>query len=93
MYFKSKKTSLLILGITAIALSRAMFVFFDDPEGPKLLVVMVGALAVYLPSLAVYVFGSSTKPQFFPSLTGLKRLLLVILIQIIIVTNFYFCLK
>jgi hypothetical protein len=49
MYFKSKKTSLLILGITSIICSRTMFVFFDDPEGPNLLIVFVAALVLYQP--------------------------------------------
>ena len=87
MYFKSKKTSLIILGITSLALSRTMFVFFNDPEGPNLLVVIVMAAILYFLSLAVYLYYSRTKP------IGLKRLLLAILIQIIIATIFYFCLN
>ena len=86
MYFKSKKISLLILGLTAIVCSRVMFVFFNDPEGPNLLVVMVMAMIVYFSSLAIYLFGPLKN-------TGFKRLLLVILIQIIIVTGFYFYLS
>lgn len=82
MYFKSKKTSLLILGITSIVCSRVMFLFFNDPEGPNLLVVIGVAMVVYFLSLAAYLFNSSS----------LKKLLLAIFIQIIIVTGFYFCL-
>jgi hypothetical protein len=67
--------------------SRVMFLFFNDPEGPNLLVVMGMAVIIYFLSLAVYLFYPSTK------LTGLKRLLLVIFVQIIIVTGFYFCLN
>lgn len=85
MYFKSKKTSLLILGITAIACSRAMFSFFNDPEGPNLLIVMGTAVIVYFLSLAIYLFN--------PSTTGLKKLLLAISIQVIIVTVFIFFLN
>ena len=84
MYFKSKKISLVILGITSILCSRAMFFFINDPEGPNLLVVMVMAGIIYFLSLAVYVFYPSTLP-----FKGLKRLLLVIFIQILIVTGFY----
>lgn len=76
MYFKSKKTSLLILGITSIACSRAMFLFFNDPEGPNLLIVVGFAAVVYSLSLVAYLL----------NLSGLKRFLLAIFIQIIIVT-------
>jgi hypothetical protein len=55
-----------------------MFLFFDDPEGPNLLIVMGMAGLIYFLSLAVYMFK-------FP-ITGLKMLLLAIFIQIIIVT-------
>lgn len=81
----SKKISLLILGITAIACSRTMFLLFNDPEGPNLLIVTVMALFLYLLSLPVYLFG--------PSTTGLKKLLLAICIQIIVVTGLYFFLN
>ncbi len=87
MHFKSKKISLIILGITSIACSRAMFSFFNDPEGPNLLIVMVMAVIVYVLSLAVYLYFPSTKKD------DLKKILLAISIQIIIVTSFYFCLK
>jgi hypothetical protein len=97
MYFKSKKISLVILGITSIVCSRTMFLSFDDPEGPNLLVVIVGAAIVYFLSLTIYLFNPSTKSIFqrfsFLSFTGLKRLLVGIFIQIIIVTVFYFCLS
>lgn len=76
MYPKSKKISLLILGLTAIAFSRIMFVFFNDPEGPNLLIVTVAAAIVYFLSLAAYLF----------NLPETKRFLLAIFIQIIIVT-------
>lgn len=84
MYFKSKKISLLILGLTAIVASRVLFSFFNDPEGPNLLVVMGMAVVVYLLSLAVYLYFPSTK------LTGITRLLLAIFAQILIVAGFYF---
>jgi hypothetical protein len=73
MYFKSKKTSLLILGITSIICSRTMFVFFDDPEGPNLLIVFVAALVIFLVSLSAFVF----------RLSDLAKLGLAILIQIL----------
>lgn len=79
----NKEISLLILAITAIACSRAMFVFFDDPEGPNLLVVMVMAAVIYVLSLAVYLNSRVT-------LAGLKRLLLAVCVQIVIAACFYF---
>ena len=83
MYFKSKKTPLIILGATSIVCSRVMLLLFDDPEGPNLLVVMGTALMVYLLSLVVYSFSFSNN----------KKLLLAIFIQAIIVAGLYFCLK
>lgn len=87
MYFKSKRISLLILGLTAIVCSRVMFVFFNDPEGPNLLIVMAAAMVVYFLSLGgyFYLFNSST--------TGLKRLSLAVFIQILLVTGLYFLSK
>ena len=82
MYFTSKKTSLIILGITALVCSRVMFAFFNDPEGPNLLIVLVTAAIVYFLSLVAYRL----------NIPASKKLLVAIIIQIIIVTGFYFCL-
>ena len=84
MYFKSKKASLIILGLTAVVSSRTMFMAFDDPEGPNLLIIAVGAAIVYGLSWAAYARLLSG--------TGLKRLLLAVSIQVIIVTVSYFIL-
>ena len=83
MNFKSKKTPLLILGITSILCSRSMFVFFDDTEGPNLLIVMVMAAVIYFLSLIVYLFKFSS----------LHKLLLSFSVQILLVTVFYFSLR
>ena len=85
MYLKAKKTSLLILGVTSLLCSRTMFYFFNDPEGPNLLIVMVMAVILYALSSAVYLLG--------PSTTSLKKLLLAISIQIIIVTGLFYLLS
>ncbi len=79
-----KKTSLLILVITSLTFSRLMFAFFNDPEGPNLLIVAVTALIVFLLSLGVC--------SFIPSVTGRNKVLLAICIQIVIVIGLYFCL-
>ncbi len=84
MDFPSRKASLVILGLTSLVLSRVMFVFIDDPEGPNLLVVVVMAGILYALTLLAYRFTSSV--------SGLKKLLLVIATQILIVTSFYFLL-
>lgn len=83
MYLKSKNIPLLILSITAIVCSRIMFVFFDDPEGPNLLVVVGTALVVCSLSLVVYLL----------NLSGPKKLLFAIFMQMIIVIGLYFCLN
>lgn len=85
MNFKSKYTPFLILGATSLVCSRILFLFFNDPEGPNLLVVVGMASAVYLLSLVAYALNSST--------AGSKRLVLVILIQILLVVSLYFWLK
>jgi hypothetical protein len=86
LYFKSKKISLVILAATAIICSRMLFFFFNDPEGPNLLIVASFALAVYLLSSAIYIFGPS-------QINGVKRLSAVIGIQILSVIALYFCMK
>jgi hypothetical protein len=43
-----------ILAITAVVASRVMFAFFDDPEGPNLLIVAVLAGVLYGISLLAY---------------------------------------
>ena len=87
MYYISKKVSLIVLALTALTFARSMFWFFDDPEGPNLLVVGVATTFVYFLSLVIYVYGLPTK------LTGLARLLSVVIVQILIVAVSYLFLK
>lgn len=54
MQLKSKKTSLVILGIVSIVCSRIIFLFINDPEGPNLLVVIGLAVILYFVFLAIY---------------------------------------
>ena len=84
MSLQSKKASLLILGITSLVCSRVLFIFFDDPEGPNLLVVIGMSLVIYFLSLAL---------SSFVSYTGLKKLVLILFIQVLIATGFFFCLN
>jgi len=81
-YFKSNKIPLLLLGATSILFSRFMFLLFNDPEGPNLLIVTGMAVIIFLLYLAVYFFSAPT--------TSLKKLLLVILIPMVITAGFYF---
>ena len=83
MYFKSKPTSLIMLGVTALICSRAMFALFKDPEGPNLLIVVVMAAILWFLSLTVYRFKTA-------ALTALNRLLLAIGVQLLIAAGFYF---
>lgn len=86
MYFK-KNISVFILGFTSLVCSRAMFAFFDDPEGPNLLIVVVMAVVVFVFSLPVYRRYSSETQD------GQKRLFLPVLSQVVVVTIFYLFLK
>jgi hypothetical protein len=56
-----KRNSYIILAISAVLLSRLTYVFFDDPEGPNLLVVTMLALVLYSLSYLVNSFYFSTK--------------------------------
>jgi hypothetical protein len=81
----SKKTSLIILAITSLICSRAMFAFFNDPEGPNLLIVVGMAAILFVISLLTY--------SFRRSVNSFKRLVLAIFVQIVLVFVFYFCLR
>lgn len=85
MKLHAGKIALIILGVTALICSRAMFAFFNDPEGPNLLVVVVAAAIFYIPSLAVY---SLYKPK---EENVPKNLSLAIFTQILLATGIYFC--
>jgi len=56
IYFQSKKISIIILTVTAIICARTLFFFFNDPEGPNILIVAVLALVIYLLSYAAYIY-------------------------------------
>lgn len=85
-YYRSKKISLAVLAATAIICSRMLFLFFNDPEGPNLLIIAGLALVVFFLSSAVYIFSPF-------KIDGIKRLLAVICIQILSVISLYFCMK
>ncbi len=86
MNLQSDKKSLIILVITSLILSRIMFALFNDPEGPNLLIVTVMAAIVYFLSKGIIFLLS----KHLLNLSGTKKLLSTILIQIIIIAGFYF---
>jgi hypothetical protein len=81
-----KKTSLFILGVTALAFSRTMFAFFNDPEGPNLLIVVVAAAIVWAVSLVPYFYAGAKQQEF-------KKLLIGVFIQILLVAGAYLFLR
>jgi hypothetical protein len=85
MSLTSKKATLVILGITALACSRAMFMFFSDPEGPNLLIVVGTAAIIYALSLMAQTFVTSASAS--------KRLFVAIATQILIVICLYCLVK
>lgn len=85
MFLQSRKASLLLLGVTSLVCSRALFALFDDPEGPNLLIVVVMAAVMYVLSLTVYI---SSSPA-----TDSKKFRLAILIQLALVAVLYFFLR
>ncbi len=83
MNTNSKKTSQVILAVTALILSRLLFALFNDPEGPNLLIVVVMAVILYLASLIPQVFRRATEQG------RQKKLVLGLFIQIVIVVVLY----
>ncbi len=47
------------LGVLALLLSRVIFVFLDDPEGPNLVVVTGTAIVLYVATAAVYLWSKA----------------------------------
>lgn len=76
----------MILAATAIICSRMLFFFFNDPEGPNLLIIAGLALIIFFLSSSVYIFSPF-------KMKGIKRLFAVICIQILSVIGLYFCMK
>lgn len=86
LYVGSKKISLLMLAATALVCSRAVFFFFNDPEGPNLLIVTALAMVLYCVSVAAYLFGPT-------KVKGVGRLLAAIGIQALLGAGLYFFMK
>ncbi len=61
MNFNTKKTSQFILAVASLVISRGVFFFINDPEGPNLLVVVVLAAIIFCVLWGVYSLFSSKK--------------------------------
>ena len=70
-----------LLAVTAFVCSRTVFHFFNDPEGPNLLIVTVLALILYGASFVAW--------RFVPATTAGTKLLLGICTQLLIVAGLY----
>jgi hypothetical protein len=81
MPLKPERTSLLVLVVTALVCSRALFYFFNDTEGPNLLIVTVLALILLSASFLAW--------RFIPVTTAGMKLVLAICTQLLIVTGLY----
>lgn len=80
----SPKLHHLILFLTALVCSRTMFVSFDDPEGPNLLVIFVGA---------VIVFAASWITGRFVPLSGYSKILVAIIVQVVFTFGLFVLLR
>jgi len=78
MQFNLPSLTLPILAITAVAISRAVFALWRDPEGPNLVVVTGSALLIFLVSGAFHSSG------LLRSIGGIYRLLAAVLVQIVV---------
>ncbi len=87
----SKRISLTFLAVTALVLSRVIFMLINDPEGPNLLVVFVGAAIISLPALTLCYSGGTVFQRIVPaSLTDIKRLFISFFIQVLMTILLYF---
>lgn len=75
----------IILILTALFLSRAMLVLFDDPEGPNLLIVSVLGAFVFAFSRLAYLKNFKMPVN--------KRALFSFSLQVVIVIMLYFLLR
>jgi hypothetical protein len=75
----SSSSTRLIPSITALLLSRAVFIFLNDPEGPNLLVVTVLAVSIYCASHAICSYTPLKK-----KVTGSTLLLLNFCVQVVL---------
>ena len=82
MPLDSRNGSLLLLAIAAFPCARAIFAFIAEPEGPNLLVVTGMAAILFVISAAGYL------SNLFPSLTGFRRSVAAIIVQIIVAAGF-----
>lgn len=87
MLSTSKRTSLIILGVTSLVFSRVLFSLFNDPEGPNLLIVVGLAAIVFAISMAIYAYYPAT------NFSNSKKVALSVFVQMVLVAGLYFFLN
>lgn len=83
----NQKYLVLMLAVPAVLCSRTVFALFHDPEGPNVLVVIMLATVIYLVAAAAYL------SNLLPSLTGFKRGLAAVFVQIVVATSIFLILR
>lgn len=76
MHFKSNKTQLFLLAITALIGSRIVFLIINDSEGPNLLITTGMAVIVYVLSLLPYCL-KTTPPKKYMWAIGIQALVVI----------------
>lgn len=71
-----------LLSITALICARGLFFFFNDPEGPNLLIVIVTALFIFLVSLLGYTYAAHKN--------AFQKILLTLSVQLLLTLALYF---
>lgn len=78
----SHQSGFALLGITALICARGLFFFFNDPEGPNLLIVVVTALFIFLISLFGYTYAAHKN--------AFQKILSALCIQLLLAATLYF---
>jgi hypothetical protein len=82
IYFCKRKRTLLSSIVGSLILSRLLFFFIDDPEGPNLLVVIIMAGIIYFLSSAIL-------HVLKPFTLGVNRVLKMFLAQVVVAVIIY----
>lgn len=61
IYKKIPRITLVALAIISLLISRALFTFVDDPEGPNVLIVVVLAVGIFVVECTGYVLSKRWK--------------------------------
>lgn len=86
MNIPASTRSIVLLAAISLVVSRGTLALFDDPEGPNVLVVVLGAVALFVPSM-IFVLSSRI------ALTGYKKLAAAVVLQIVLAAGLYLVLR